>query len=128
MMKSNPNGLLTNFGPSPTFVHVSRFMLRPLFWFPVWLSLISVTQGRPDLVASQFEFGRPIFHYFTMRDYRASDQSWVALQDRQGRMLFGNRDCVLAYDGYIWQKIEVREESSSGRSSWMKRGRSGSAA
>jgi signal transduction histidine kinase/CheY-like chemotaxis protein len=107
MMKTNPNGLLTNDRPSPTFGHVLPFMLRSLFWVPVWSSLIFVTHARPDLVGSNFEFGRPIFHYFTMRDYGASDQSWVALQDRQGRMLFGNRDCVLAYDGYIWQKIEI---------------------
>ena len=52
-MKSNPNGLLTNFGPSPTFVHVLRFMLRPLFWVPVWLSLVSIARSQPQIWSHQ---------------------------------------------------------------------------
>jgi hypothetical protein len=39
--------------------------------------------------------------------FGASDQNWVALQDKQGRMLFGNRDCILVYNGYLWQQIQV---------------------
>jgi signal transduction histidine kinase/DNA-binding response OmpR family regulator len=106
-MKSYPNGLLTNFSHSGTFDLVLPSMLRSLFWLPVWSWLALVAQSQVDPTRSDFEFGRPIFRYFTMRDYGASDQSWVALQDRQGRMLFGNRDCVLVYDGYVWQKVEV---------------------
>ena len=107
MMKSNPNGLLTNARSSGTFGHLLPFMLRSLFWFSFWPWLVFVAHAHADPVESDFEVGRPIFHYFTMRDYGASDQSWVAIQDREGRMLFGNRDCVLAYDGYVWQKIEI---------------------
>jgi len=82
-------------------------MLRLLLWFPFLFFLVIVAQAEPDTAQSGFEFGRPMFRYFTMRDYGASDQNWVAVQDRQGRMLFGNRDCVLEYDGYVWKKISI---------------------
>jgi signal transduction histidine kinase/CheY-like chemotaxis protein len=107
MWKSNTNGLLTEACHSGTFAHLLVFMSRSLFWLPFWPLLIFVAHARADPFRAGFEFGRPMFHYFTMRDYGASDQSWVAIQDKQGRMLFGNRDCVLVYDGYVWQKIVV---------------------
>ena len=106
-MKSNPNGLMTNAGRSSTFGHVLPSMSRLLFCFPILSFVTFVAHSQADPVESAFEFGRPIFHYFTMRDYGASDQSWVAIQDKQGRMLFGNRDCVLAYDGNVWHRIEI---------------------
>jgi signal transduction histidine kinase/CheY-like chemotaxis protein len=106
-MKSNTNGLLTDSGCSGTFGHVFPFMLRLLRWLPFLFFLTVVAQAEPDTAQSGFEFGRPMFQYFTMRDYGASDQNWAAVQDRQGRMLFGNRDCVLEYDGYVWKKIPV---------------------
>src|SRR5260370_20826900 len=106
-MKSNTNGLLTDSSCSGTFGHVFLFMLRSLLWFPFLYFLAIVAQAEPDTAQSGFEFGRPIFRYFTMRDYGASDQNWVAIQDRQGRMLFGNRDCVLEYDGFVWKKIPI---------------------
>jgi signal transduction histidine kinase/CheY-like chemotaxis protein len=107
MSKSNTNGLLTDACHSGTFGNVFQFMSRSLLWLPFWPLLIFIVHSSAKAVESNFEFGRPMFHYFTMRDYGASDQSWVALQDKQGRMLFGNRDCVLVYDGYLWQKIAV---------------------
>ena len=106
-MKSNTNGLLTDSSRSGTFGHVFSFMLRSLLCFPFLYFLAIVAQAEPDTAQSGFEFGRPIFQYFTMRDYGAADQNWVAIQDRQGRMLFGNRDCVLEYDGYVWKKIPI---------------------
>jgi len=106
-MKSNTNGLLTDTSGSGTFGHVSLFMLRSLLWFPFLYFLAIVAQAEPDTAQSGFEFGRPMFRYFTMRDYGAADQNWVAIQDRKGRMLFGNRDCVLEYDGYVWKKIPI---------------------
>ena len=106
-MKSNTNGLLTDFSCSSTFGHVFPFMLRLLLWLPFLFFLTVAAQAEPDTSQSGFEFGRPMFQYFTMRDYGASDQNWAAVQDRQGRMLFGNRDCVLEYDGYVWKKIPV---------------------
>jgi signal transduction histidine kinase/CheY-like chemotaxis protein/ligand-binding sensor domain-containing protein len=106
-MKSNTNGLLTDSSCSGTFGHDYLFMLRSLLWFMFSYFLATVARAEPDAAQSGFEFGRPMFRYFTMRDYGASDQNWVAIQDRQGRMLFGNRDCVLEYDGYVWKKIPI---------------------
>jgi hypothetical protein len=107
MMKSNPNGLMTNTRRSSTFGHVLPSMLRLHLWFSILPCLAFVAHTQAEPVESNFEFGRPIFHYFTVRDYGASDQSWVALQDKHGRMLFGNRDCVLVYDGNVWHRIEI---------------------
>ena len=106
-MKSNTNGLLTDSSRSGTFGHIYLFMLRSVLWFAFFNFLAIVAQAEPDTAQSGFEFGRPMFQYFTMRDYGAADQNWVAIQDRQGRMLFGNRDCVLEYDGYVWKKIPI---------------------
>ena len=106
-MKSNPIGSLTDGYSFGTFGEILQFMLRSLFWLTFWPLLLSVARAQAETAAPRFEFGRPIFHYFTMRDYGASDQNWVALQDKQGRMLFGNRDCILVYDGYLWQQIQV---------------------
>ena len=61
-----------------------------------------------DLAAEKrYEFGRPLFRYFSMRDYGAHDQNWVAVQDDLGSMFFGNRDCVLQYDGRQWSQVAV---------------------
>jgi signal transduction histidine kinase/CheY-like chemotaxis protein len=106
-MESNPNGLMTDACRSSTFGHLLPSMLRLHLWFSILSCLAFVPHTQAEPVESNFEFGRPIFHYFTVRDYGASDQSWVALQDRQGRMLFGNRDCVLVYDGNVWHRIEI---------------------
>src|SRR3984893_19114969 len=106
-MKSNTNGLLTDSSCSATFVHDYLFMLLSLLCFMFSYFLATVARAEPDAAQSGLEFGRPMFRYFTMRDYGASDQNWVAIQDRQGRMLFGNRDCVLEYDGNVWHRIEI---------------------
>ncbi len=106
-MKSNPIGSLTDGYSFGTFSEILQFMSRSLFWLTFWPLFLSIAHAQGETIAPRFEFGRPMFHYFTMRDYGASDQSWVALQDKQGRMLFGNRDCILVYDGYLWQQIQV---------------------
>ena len=76
-MKSNTNGLLTDSSHSGTFDHVFSFMLRSLLSFPFLYFLAIVAQAEPDTAQSGFEFGRPMFQYFTMRDYGAADQNWV---------------------------------------------------
>ncbi len=61
-----------------------------------------------DLAAATgLEIGRPLFRYFTLKDYGASEQSWAVVQDQDGRMLFGNQDCVLEFDGRNWTRIPV---------------------
>jgi hypothetical protein len=94
--------------------------------FSFLLLLVIVAQAEPDTAQSGFEFGRPMFRYFTMRDYGASAQVWVAIQDREGRMLFGNRDCVLEYDGYVWKTIPIAGGVFIRALAWIKPVQSGS--
>jgi signal transduction histidine kinase/DNA-binding NarL/FixJ family response regulator len=54
-----------------------------------------------------FEFGRPLYRFFNTREYRADNQNWAAIQDRQGLLLFGNDNLVLQYDGQRWEHIRV---------------------
>jgi hypothetical protein len=95
MIKTNTKGLLTGESHSGTFGNVFPFMLRSHFWLPFGTLLIFFAHAQANTAESGFEFGRPMFRYFTMRDFGASEQSRVAIQDAQGRMLFENRDSVL---------------------------------
>jgi signal transduction histidine kinase/CheY-like chemotaxis protein len=70
----------------------------------IYLIALSTTSFASDPTP---EFGRPVFRYFTMREYGATNQNWVAIHDRRGRMLFGNYGCVLQYDGETWKKILI---------------------
>jgi hypothetical protein len=79
-------------------------MRQPGLWFSFLLLFVT---GATDLAARSSELGRPIFRYFTMREYGLTEQNWVALQDRRGRMLFGNHGCVLQYDGQTWEKVPI---------------------
>jgi signal transduction histidine kinase/DNA-binding NarL/FixJ family response regulator len=54
-----------------------------------------------------FEFGRPLYQFFSTREYLADNQNWDAVQDRQGLLLFGNDNLVLQYDGQRWEHIPV---------------------
>jgi signal transduction histidine kinase/CheY-like chemotaxis protein len=54
------------------------------------------------------ELGRPFFRHFTPREYAADAQNWVGIEDGKGRMLFGNRDCVLQFDGQRWRNIPIQ--------------------
>ena len=54
-----------------------------------------------------FEFGRPLYRFFSTREYRADNQNWAAIQDWQGLLLFGNDNLVLQYDGQRWEHISV---------------------
>jgi signal transduction histidine kinase/CheY-like chemotaxis protein len=49
-----------------------------------------------------------LFHYFTTRDYHGDSSIDAATQDNQGRMLFGNHDCVLEFDGEAWNTIPMK--------------------
>jgi signal transduction histidine kinase/DNA-binding NarL/FixJ family response regulator len=75
-----------------------------LFFF---LLVATLTGLATSPLKARFEYGRPMFRNFTTREYGAADQNWVALQDRRGRMLFGNVGCVLQFDGESWSKISI---------------------
>jgi signal transduction histidine kinase/CheY-like chemotaxis protein len=80
---------------------------RALQWCPPVSLLMAVLCGFGSSAETRHEFGRPLVRYFSMRDYGAHDQNWAAVQDDLGSLLFGNRDCVLQYDGREWNQIPV---------------------
>src|SRR4029077_4520077 len=53
------------------------------------------------------ELGRPLYRFFSSREYLADNQNWGVVQDRQGLLLFGNDNLVLQYDGQRWEHIPV---------------------
>jgi hypothetical protein len=59
-----------------------------------------------------FELGRPLYQFFSTREYLADNQNWDAVQDRQGLLLFGNDNLVLQYDGQRWERIPVHGGSA----------------
>jgi signal transduction histidine kinase/CheY-like chemotaxis protein/ligand-binding sensor domain-containing protein len=53
------------------------------------------------------EFGHPLFRTFTAHDYGEVGQILAVTQDVQGRMLFGCRNAVVAFDNNHWETIPV---------------------
>src|SRR6202166_9800 len=53
------------------------------------------------------ELGRPLYQFFSTRDYGGDNQNWSAIQDREGMLFFGNNNFVLDYDGQRWDHIAV---------------------
>jgi signal transduction histidine kinase/CheY-like chemotaxis protein len=53
------------------------------------------------------DLGHPLFQNFSTRDYQGRTEVWCGVQDRDGVMLFGNENCVLEYDGQLWERIPV---------------------
>ena len=54
-----------------------------------------------------YELGRPLYQFFSTREYGGDNQNWSAVQDREGLMFFGNNSSVLDYDGQRWDHIPV---------------------
>lgn len=53
------------------------------------------------------ERGQPLARVFLPRDYHGHDQIWRIAELPDGRLLFGNLDQVLEFDGLRWQRIAV---------------------
>jgi signal transduction histidine kinase/CheY-like chemotaxis protein len=68
----------------------------------VCCSLVSIS-----LSQAVSERGRPLFRYYTTRDFQGPDQVWVGLQDERGLMLFGSNGCVLSFDGLRWRRTVI---------------------
>ncbi|MBV9674018.1 MAG: hypothetical protein JO076_14505, partial [Verrucomicrobia bacterium] len=79
------------------------------FYFTTFIRLLCVSFcfSLNFIEAADLEVGRPLFRYFTLKDYGGAEQSWAVIQDQDGRMLFGNQDCVLEFDGRNWTRIPV---------------------
>jgi signal transduction histidine kinase/CheY-like chemotaxis protein len=54
-----------------------------------------------------FELGRPLYQFFSTREYGGDNQNWSAVQDGKGLLFFGNNSLVLDYDGQHWDHIPV---------------------
>ena len=54
-----------------------------------------------------YELGRPLYQFFSTREYGGDNQNWSAVQDREGLVFFGNNSSVLDYDGQRWDHIPV---------------------
>src|ERR1700730_12591994 len=55
----------------------------------------------------RYELGRPLYQFFSTREYGGDNQNWSAVQDRAGLLFFGNNNSVLDYDGQRWDHIPV---------------------
>src|ERR1700730_5665437 len=55
----------------------------------------------------RYELGRPLYQFFSTREYGGDNQNWSAVQDREGLVFFGNNSSVLDYDGQRWDHIPV---------------------
>ena len=53
------------------------------------------------------ELGRPLYQFFSTREYGGDNQNWSAVQNPEGLVFFGNNNSVLDYDGQRWDHIAV---------------------
>ncbi len=53
------------------------------------------------------EVGQPVGRVFAPREYRGHDQIWRVAELPDGRLVFGNFNQVLEYDGLRWRAIPV---------------------
>jgi signal transduction histidine kinase/CheY-like chemotaxis protein len=53
------------------------------------------------------ELGRPLYQFFSTREYGGDNQNWSATQNPEGLLFFGNNNFVLDYDGQRWDHIAV---------------------
>jgi hypothetical protein len=56
-------------------------------------------------LATNREFGHPLFRTFTAHDYGEVGQIFAVTEDAQGRMLFGCQDAILTFDNNRWETI-----------------------
>jgi hypothetical protein len=58
---------------------------------------LAVAEGRA--APPWCELGRPLYQFFSTREYGGDNQNWSAIQDPRGLLLFVNNNFVLDYDG-----------------------------
>jgi signal transduction histidine kinase/CheY-like chemotaxis protein len=58
-------------------------------------------------LATDREFGHPVFRTFTAHDYGEVGQIFAVTQDSEGRMLFGCEDAILVFDNCRWETISA---------------------
>src|SRR6266446_6308010 len=78
---------------------------RYIYFFILLAAILPSVAGAG--AEESIELGRPLYRFFSTREYLADNQNWNAVQDRQGLLLFGNDNLVLQYDGQRWEHIPV---------------------
>lgn len=58
------------------------------------------------------QFGNQYITNFSPSNYKASDQNWSSVQDKNGIMFFANLNGVLIYNGRDWQTIQLPNEEN----------------
>lgn len=56
--------------------------------------------------------GIPRVIHYTKKDFQGSTQFWTVCQDKEGVLYFGNNDGALIFDGEIWHKVALPNNSS----------------
>jgi signal transduction histidine kinase/ActR/RegA family two-component response regulator len=67
--------------------------------------VLAIAQSRAE--QSFCELGRPIYQFFSTREYGGDNQNWSAIQNPEGLLFFGNNNFVLDYDGQRWDHIAI---------------------
>jgi signal transduction histidine kinase/CheY-like chemotaxis protein len=60
-------------------------------------------------LAANREFGHPLFRTFNAHDYGDAYEIYAVTEDKEGRMLFGCQDAILAFDNNRWETIRAPE-------------------
>jgi serine phosphatase RsbU (regulator of sigma subunit) len=81
-------------------------LIRKLFLLALILTIII-----PNAFSQVKNLGIPYFKNYTVEDYKASKQNWMAAQDKRGVLYFGNNMGVLEYDGHDWNIIPLTEKA-----------------
>jgi hypothetical protein len=56
------------------------------------------------------EYGIPLFHNYTPKEYGGHFQNWCILKDKQGIIRVANNDGLLSYDGVSWNRSDLGGE------------------
>jgi AraC family transcriptional regulator, chitin signaling transcriptional activator len=56
--------------------------------------------------------GLPRIIHYTKKDFQGDPQFWAMAQGHDGLLYFGNNDGTLIFDGEVWQKVKLPNNSS----------------
>lgn len=56
------------------------------------------------------EYGIPLYHNYTPKEYGGHFQNWCIVKDKQGIILVANNDGLLSYDGVNWRRFNLGGE------------------
>ncbi len=80
-------------------------------WFRYSILLFFVSSFLFSLKAQHRQVGNPYITNYNKTDINAGSQNFTAVQDKNGRMYFGNGMGVVVFNGNHWQLVEVDNNS-----------------